>query len=169
MMQTPDPKNLITCSSCYRSLPEAFFGRTLYRKSGHQAHCSKCHNERNSYYNCIRTGWTPKVHTQDLIYNVKRHNSTILLESTTIDMELIGYGVKDKCLYRIIISKGQFLDKAMRIYKGDVPYMAFEYGVSNMDKTLETLLKLLKQDYIRLERSEIDLINVKTLIYDLGE
>lgn len=167
MTHAPDHKNLITCSSCYRSLSLAYFGVSTYYRSGRSAHCLKCHAERNSYYNCKRAGWTPKVHTADLIYNVNRHNQAILEESATMDMTILGFGVKDKCLYRIEIFKGQYLNRMIRIYKGESLHWAIEL---NLNETgIATVLKLLKQDYIRLERSEIDLINVKTLIYDLGD
>ena len=166
MSHTPDLKNLITCSSCYRSLPEAFFGRSVYRKAGYQAHCSKCHNERNSHYNCRRIGWTPKIHTGDLIYNVKRHNTSILQEATTIDMEILGYGIKDKCLYRIKIYKGLYMNRVFQIYRGEALHWGMELTLN--EAGIDMLIKLLRMDYVRLERSDVDLINSKTLIHDLG-
>jgi hypothetical protein len=167
MSHTPDSKKLTTCYSCYRSLSEAFFGRSIYRKSGLNSYCLKCHNERSSHINATRTGWTPKVHTPDLIYNVTRHNRAILIESATIDMELVGYGVKDKCLYKINIGAGKSMTRLISIYKGDSLELGIELTLNEVN--IETVLKLLKQYYIRLERSELDLLNVKTLIYDLGE
>lgn len=167
MSNAPEHKKLITCYSCYRSLSEAYFGRSAYRKSGLNSYCSKCHNERSSHLNVVRVGWTPKVHTADLIYNVNRNNRAILEESATMDMTVLGLGVKDKCLYRIVIGAGKSMNRLISIYKGDSLELGIELTFNEVN--IETVLKLLKRYYIRLERSEIDLINVKTLIYDLGE
>jgi hypothetical protein len=82
-------------------------------------------------------------------------------------MELVGYGVKDKCLYKINIGAGKSMTRLISIYKGDFLELGIELTLNEVN--IETVLKLLKQYYIRLERSELDLLNVKTLIYDLGE
>lgn len=150
-----------TCYACYGTLPVAYFGASIAGPGGYNNRCTACHNQDVALNRAKQFNW--KTKHDDLIRIVKRHNTLILNESITNDIELIGYGVKTKCLYRIVFSKGQYLDRLVLIYKGDSVDMAFE--VMANDSAVDRILKLLKHDFIRLERSEVDLLESKAVIY----
>jgi hypothetical protein len=161
------PNELRRCHHCNARLPLSAFGLFKPDPSGYAKICKECRSEMN------QTRWTKKYGRKrpvdpKIIRGVRWQNSQILdMCLSTSKIELRGFDTSTKAEYKVFYGPSERVGlMAMTLFnRSGTVFM--EWALSGVKDPKEALLHYLKAHEIRLELSDMDVINSKTLIYFL--
>lgn len=167
-----DPEvNYKICQTCRAKYPLADFGQLKMSRTGNNRQCCHCRSQFQRLYRVNK--YASKSRTDDsVIRYVLHHNRAILKEALTLSVQgqstypCLGFNTITKEDFKIFFGPSSVSGlKSISIFNLDGSVfreLAYSGREANI---LETIIDLLKTFEIRLERTALDVINSKTMIY----
>lgn len=176
MKQTPSsttqvetgPRNK-KCMECCALLPISAFGLAKRYSDGYQPTCKLCRSEDNSFRWTEKHGRRHKMHQYEIIRSVKRQNRLILDAAFSAGkMELRGFDCETRGDYKVYYGPSERLGlMAFTLFTRD-GNVFMEWALSGLRDPKAALLAYLRHHNVRLELTDLDVVNSKTQIYSLG-
>lgn len=157
------------CNDCCALLPIAQFTLNYLGKKGRNNVCKDC---RAQDFRLLRKRkYNSKSKVDDsIVRNMAVHNTTILKEiiPSNTNHDIYGFKPNTSHIYRIHIGRSRYDMMSIAIFdqSGNV-YREYAWSGDPDDVVIATILAILKEHSIRLERSEGDMVLAKRTIYYL--
>lgn len=156
------------CMECCALLPIQAFGLARRYSDGYQPTCKLCRSEDSAFRWTQKHGRRHKQHVVGIIRSVKRQNSLILDAAfASGKMEFRGFDCETRGEYKVYYGPSERLGLlALSLFtrNGEI---FMEWALSGLKDPKAALIAYLRHHNVRLELSDLDVINSKTQIYFL--
>lgn len=163
------PMQYKPCCECWARLPLAAYG--LYRRArdGRSGTCKECKQEYASFRYTARFGRRHRLYNPEIIRGAMRHNTLLVNQMFVImNLSLVGYIPHTDQVFKVLFGKDQRGIQSFAIINVDgSSFQDFTYSHNDVELMKAHILNLLKENRIRLELTDADMIASKTVIYYL--
>lgn len=169
MDMSQNQNQLKRCISCLRNLPLNFFGPYRQSKDGYSSHCKECHRDYSRKAKAKMYGISDpdKAKHANLVFHFDTHNQKMLkLAFMRFPSELLAFQVLSGIESRVTFTKDDSgLCRMTMVQLSGMVLGYVSFDIQHLVHASDGLLKVLKDNRLRLEKNQLSMWEAKTVIY----